>query len=140
MKTGQPYMALVMVSKESNSHRKVERYGIIKIPTDHNISRFLELPEQDGKHYIMFLEDVIMQHIDAIFPGYKVKNSYSLKLTRDADMEYDDYEGEDLIDAIDRIRSVRSVGKPNRFQFDRAMPEKLLDYLTSPSTCQRISW
>jgi polyphosphate kinase len=131
MKTGQPYMALVMVSKESNSHRKVERYGIIKIPTDHNISRFLELPEQDGKHYIMFLEDVIMQHIDAIFPGYKVKNSYSLKLTRDADMEYDDYEGEDLIDAIDRIRSVRSVGKPNRFQFDRAMPEKLLDYLTS---------
>ena len=79
----------------------------------------------------MFLEDVIMRHIDAIFPGYKVKNWYSLKLTRDADMEYDDYEGEDLIDAIDRIRSVRSVGSPNRFQYDRAMPEKLLDYLTA---------
>jgi polyphosphate kinase len=129
MKTGQPYMAIEMVSKDSNKHKQVERYGMVKIPTDHNISRFLELPEKDGKFYIMFLEDVIMQHIDAIFPGYKVKNSYSLKLTRDADMEYDDYEGEDLIDAIDRIRSVRSVGKPNRFQFDRAMPEKLLDYL-----------
>jgi polyphosphate kinase len=129
MKTGQPYMALEMVSKDSNKHKQMERYGIVKIPTDHNISRFLELPVKDGKYYIMFLEDVIMQHIDAIFPGYKVKNSYSLKLTRDADMEYDDYEGDDLIDAIDRIRSVRSVGKPNRFQFDRAMPEKLLDYL-----------
>jgi len=129
MQTGQPYMALEMVSKDSNKNKQRERYGMVKIPTDHNISRFLELPEKDGKHYIMFLEDVIMQHIDAIFPGYKVKNSYSLKLTRDADMEYDDYEGEDLIDAIDRIRSVRSVGKPNRFQFDRAMPEKLLDYL-----------
>ena len=129
MQTGQPYMALEMVSKDSNKNKQRERYGMVKIPTDHNISRFLELPENDGKHYIMFLEDVIMQHIDAIFPGYNVKNSYSLKLTRDADMEYDDYEGEDLIDAIDRIRSVRSVGKPNRFQFDRAMPEKLLDYL-----------
>jgi len=129
MQTGQPYMALEMVSKDSNKYKQRERYGMVKIPTDHNISRFLELPENDGKHYIMFLEDVIMQHIDAIFPGYKVKNSYSLKLTRDADMEYDDYEGEDLIDAIDRIRSVRSVGLPNRFQFDRAMPEKLLDYL-----------
>jgi polyphosphate kinase len=131
MKTGQPYMALEMVSNDSNRHKQRERYGMVKIPTDHNISRFLELPEHDGKHYIMFLEDVIMQNIDAIFPGYNVKNSYSLKLTRDADMEYDDYEGEDLIDAIDRIRSVRSVGKPNRFQFDRAMPEKLLDYLTT---------
>jgi len=131
MKTGQPYMALEMVSKDSNKRNQLERYGIVKIPTDHNISRFVELPKKDGKHYIMFVEDVIMQHIDAIFPGYKVKNNYSLKLTRDADMEYDDYEGEDLIDAIDRIRSHRSVGKPNRFQFDRAMPEKLLDYLTT---------
>jgi polyphosphate kinase len=131
MRTGQPYMALEMVSKDSNKHKQLERYGMIKIPTDHNISRFVELPEHNGKHYIMFVEDVIMKHIDAIFPGYKVKNSYSFKLTRDADMEYDDYEGDDLIEAIDRIRSVRSVGKPNRFQFDRAMPEKLLEYLTT---------
>ena len=80
-------MALEMVSKDSNKNKQRERYGMVKIPTDHNISRFLELPENDGKHYIMFLEDVIMQHIDSIFPGYKVKNSYSLKLTRDADME-----------------------------------------------------
>jgi polyphosphate kinase len=131
MKTGQPYMALEMVSKDSNKHSQQERYAIIKIPTDHNISRFVELPVNNGKHYIMFLEDVIMKNIDAIFPGYRVKGSYSLKLTRDADMEYDDYEGDDLIDAIDRIRSYRSVGKPNRFQFDRAMPQKLLDYLTT---------
>jgi polyphosphate kinase len=131
MKTGQPYMALEMVSKDSNKHSQQERYAIIKIPTDHNISRFVELPVYNGKHYIMFLEDVIMKNIDAIFPGYRVKGSYSLKLTRDADMEYDDYEGDDLIDAIDRIRSYRSVGKPNRFQFDRAMPQKLLDYLTT---------
>ena len=129
LKTGQPYLALEMVSRDSNKKKQLERYGIIKIPTDHNISRFIELPHKDGKHYIMFLEDVIMRHIDAIFPGYIVKSCYSLKLTRDADMEYDDYEGEDLIDAIDRIRSVRSVGKPNRFQYDRAMPQKLLDYL-----------
>jgi len=129
MKTGQPYMALEMVSKDSDKRRQLERYGMIKIPTDHNISRFLELPVKDGNYYIMFLEDVIMRHIDAIFPGYNVKNSYSVKLTRDADLEYDDYEGDDLIDAIDRIRSIRSVGKPNRFQFDRAMPEKFLEYL-----------
>jgi polyphosphate kinase len=131
LKTGHPYMAMEMVSKENRGSSQRERYSIVKIPTDHNISRFLQLPGNDGNHYIMFLEDVIMRHIDAIFPGYHVLNWYSLKLTRDADLEYDDYEGDDLIDTIDRIRSIRSVGKPNRFQYDRKMPEKLLDYLTT---------
>ncbi len=131
LKTGHPYMALEMVSQDVNGMKQRERYGIVKIPTDHNFSRFLVLPGEGGKHFIMFLEDVIMRHIDAIFPGYKVMNWYSLKLTRDADMEYDDYEGDDLIEAIDRIRSVRSVGKPNRFQYDRKMSEKVLEYLTT---------
>ena len=131
LKTGHPYMAMEMVSNENKGTKQRERYGIVKIPTDHNFSRFLELPRVGNKHYIMFLEDVIMRHIDAIFPGYRVLNWYSLKLTRDADMEYDDYEGDDLIDAIDRIRSMRSVGLPNRFQYDRKMPDRLLDYLTT---------
>jgi len=131
LKTGHPYLAMEMVSRDSKQNKHIKRYGIVKIPTDHNISRFVELPSENDQHYIMFLEDVIMRHIDAIFPGYIVKNWYSLKLTRDADMEYDDYEGDDLIDAIDRIRSVRSVGMPNRFQYDRAMPQKLLEYLTT---------
>lgn len=129
LKTGHPYLAMEMVNMDNPGKNHRERYGIVKIPTDHNISRFVELPSEKDKNYIMFVEDIIMRNIDAIFPGYRVKNWYSLKLTRDADMEYDDYEGEDLIEAIDRIRSVRSVGSPNRFQYDRAMPEKLLDYL-----------
>ena len=137
LKTGHPYIAMEMVNLENPGKKHRERYGIVKVPTDHNISRFVELPSEDEKHYIMFVEDVIMRNIDAIFPGYKVKNWYSLKLTRDADMEYDDYEGEDLIDAIDRIRSVRSVGSPNRFQYDRAMPDKLLDYLTTSLTISK---
>ncbi len=137
LKTGHPYIAMEMVSQDNPGEKHRKRYGIVKIPTDHNISRFLELPRENEKHYIMFLEDVIMRNIHAIFPGYNVKNWYSFKLTRDADMEYDDYEGEDLIDAIDRIRSVRSVGNPNRFQYDRAMPDKLLEYLTTSLTISK---
>jgi polyphosphate kinase len=131
LKSGHPYMAMALVNKDAKGRNLRERYGIVKLPTDHNISRFLELPSYNENHYIMFLEDVIMRNIDAIFPGYRVRNWYSIKLTRDADLEYDDYEGDDLIDAIDRIRSIRSLGKPNRFQYDRKMPENLLSYLVT---------
>lgn len=129
LQTGHPYIAMEMVSHENRGKSRRERYAIVRIPTGHNISRFIELPGKDGKYYIMFLEDLVMRHIDAIFPGYQVLNSYSMKLTRDADMDYDEFEGVDLIQAIDKIRSLRSVGLPNRFQYDRKMPEKLLEYL-----------
>ncbi|MBN1132785.1 MAG: polyphosphate kinase 1 [Bacteroidales bacterium] len=129
LKTGHVYLAIELYSAKKTGRQHTPRYAILKLPTDHNIPRFIELPREDGKHHIIFLEDIIMRHIDAIFPGYFLKDYYSIKLTRDADLEYDDYEGEDLIDVIEHIRSQRSIGKPNRFQYDRRMPQKLLEYL-----------
>jgi len=131
LKTGQGYILMQMVVNESDSEsdKKRVRYGLIKVPTDHNISRFIELNPSNGQHYIMFLEDVIMRHVTKIFPGYTVVDWYSIKLTRDADLEYDEYEEEDLIDAIENIKSSRTLGKPNRFLYDRKMPHKILTYI-----------
>ncbi len=132
LQTGNVYLALEMVIRDrfdKKTGKRREQYGIIKVPLDRNLPRFIELPPHDGHYKIMFLEDLIMRHVEAIFPGYIVNNFYSIKLTRDADLEYDDYEGEDLIDVIEDLRKHRSLGKPNRFQYDRRMPDKLLDYL-----------
>ena len=132
LQTGNVYLALEMVIRDrfdKKTGKRREQYGIIKVPLDRNLPRFIELPSGGEVYKIMFLEDLIMRHVDAIFPGYIVNNYYSIKLTRDADLEYDDYEGEDLIDVIEDLRKHRSLGKPNRFQYDRAMPDKLLNYL-----------
>ncbi|HPR32814.1 MAG TPA: polyphosphate kinase 1 [Prolixibacteraceae bacterium] len=132
LKTGQTYLVLQMVVTESGETPEIKarkRFGLIKVPTDHDIARFIELQPSDENYYIIFLEDVIMRHVQKIFPGYSVINWYSIKLTRDADMDYDDYEEEDLIDAIENISSSRTLGKPNRFLFDRNMPVKVLRYL-----------
>jgi polyphosphate kinase len=132
LKTGHVYLALIMCSRESkkSQNKRKTKYGIIKLPTDHNISRFIELPEKNGQYNIMFLEDVIMRFAHKIFPGYIVKDWHSIKLTRDADMDYDDYEGEELIRAISKIKSSRSLGSPNRFLYHRGMPKKMLNYLS----------
>jgi polyphosphate kinase len=132
LQTGNVYLALEMVIKDKfdkKTGNRREQYGIIKVPLDRNLPRFIQLPGKGKIHKIIFLEDLIMRHVDAIFPGYIVNNYYSIKLTRDADLEYDDYEGEDLIDVIEDLRKHRSLGKPNRFQYDRAMPGRLLNYL-----------
>lgn len=132
LKTGQVYLVMEMVIKESKLTTNTlprKRYGLIKLPTDHNISRFVEINSTDGKFYIMFLEDVIMKYAYKIFPGYIVKKWHTIKLTRDADLDYDEYEEDDLIDAIQKISKSRTLGKPNRFLYDRQMTQGFLKYL-----------
>jgi len=132
LQTGNVYMVLEMVIKDrfdKKTGKRREQYSMIKVPLDRNLPRFVELPPDGDKKRIIFLEDLIMRHADAIFPGYLVQNYYPIKLTRDADLEYDDYEGEDLLDVIEDLRKTRSLGKPNRFQYDRKMPKRVLNYL-----------
>lgn len=132
LKTGQVYLSLELYSKDSAFKaigKRRPKYGLIKLPTDHNISRFISLPEDKGVFPIIFLDDMMMHFIHKIFPGYSVKDWHSIKLTRDADLDYDEFEGKDLIKAISSIKKSRSLGAPNRFLHYRSMPERMLNFL-----------
>lgn len=133
LKTGHVYLILELYTKTKTfkSYKLGSRpqYGLIKLPTDHGVSRFIELGEQQGNQYLMFLEDVIMRYIHKLFTGYHVESWYSIKVTRDADLEYEDYDGEDLIEVIENISTTRAIGEPNRFQYDASMPENMLNFL-----------
>jgi len=103
-------------------------YAILKIPTSH-VPRFVELPQLNGKHLIMFLDDVIRLNFDKIFPGYIVDSSYCIKLSRDADLNIDDEFSGNLIEKITKSLSKRKTGIPSRFLFDRNIPYDMLQLL-----------
>lgn len=129
LKTGQVYICIRFYRLGIPDSLQRCVYGLVKLPTDHDVARFIELPVEKGNYYIMFLEDLIMRNIKTIFPGYKVAGWFNIKVTRDADLEYDDYVGEDLIEVIERIGSTRELGPPNRFQFDQRMPSGMIELL-----------
>ena len=131
LKTGQLYIIIKLKNKFYPDWIQRPSIGMIKIPTDHDIPRFVELPEEKGNYYIMFLEDLIMRRIHTIFPGYNVLDWYSVKVTRDADLDYDEYMGDDLIDVIERIDSTRELGRPHRFQYDHRINNSLLGFIKS---------
>ena len=133
LKTGQQYIALRLYAKNQNSQLVLKtarpQYGFVKLPTDHHISRFIELPRSEGKYYIMLLEDLIYKFLDVIFPGYHIESAYSIKVTRDADLEYEEFEGDELIDIIEELSSTRAIGEPTRFQYHSDMPKNMLWFL-----------
>jgi len=133
LKTGNVYIVLKLYvrSKSFKNYKRGTRpqYALIKLPTDHGVSRFIEIESDDDKNYIMFLEDVIMSNVHKVLPGYHIDNWFSIKITRDADLEYEDFDGEDLIEVIENIETTRAIGEPNRFQYDASMPKNMLQFL-----------
>ncbi len=105
---------------------KCSEIAFLNLPSD-ALPRFVELPGSRGRHFYMYLDDIIRANLNHIFPGYVVKGCYSVKLNRDADLHIDDeFEG-NLVEKIKKNLSKRMVGTPSRFLYDQAMPEVLLE-------------
>ena len=126
------YLAVKLVKKlpagaQDGKQRKA-RHAIVNIPTDH-LPRFIELPVSNGQHCIMFLEDMIRMNLDALFPGFEIVSSHSIKISRDADLGIDDEFTGDLPSKISHALVKRKTGIPARFLYDNAIPAPFLDFL-----------
>ena len=71
------------------------------------------------------LDDIVRHSLKSLFPGYRISDTFSIKLTRDAELYIDDEFSGDLIGKIRHSLKKRNVGPASRFVYDREMPEQL---------------
>ena len=119
------YLALDM--REHDDLNK-EVYALVQVPSNY-FPRFLELPTTKDDHQLIMLDDVVRHNIKWLFPGYNILNSYSVKLTRDAELYIDDEYSGDLIGKIRHSLIKRNVGPASRLVYDRRMPGRMLAFL-----------
>ena len=103
-------------------------YALVKIPSD-QLPRFIKLPSSGDRQNLILLDDIVRHSVSWLFPGYDVQDTYSIKLTRDAELYIDDEYSGDLVQKIKSSLQKRQVGPASRFVYDREMPRHLLDYL-----------
>lgn len=103
-------------------------YALMKIPYA-KVPRFIELPTHEGKHYIMFIDDIIRANLSSIFPGYVVESCYSIKISRDADIYLDDEKGGNIVENICKKVKKRKIGALSRFMYDSNMPDDFLAFI-----------
>jgi polyphosphate kinase len=120
------YLYLKLVA---NDGKQKNKYAIIEIPSSK--SRFLVLPKQGTKNYIMLIDDVIRFNTNQIFEvfGYKTVEAYNIKLTRDAELDIDNDVSKSLMEKISKSVKARKQGQPVRFVYDAAMPNDMLRYI-----------
>jgi polyphosphate kinase len=121
------YLAISLIKKET----KKKRFAILEIPSN-VLSRFLVLPSKGEDKYVIFLDDIIRFGLKDIFFIFDFDefSAYTIKLTKDAELEIDDDISESYIDKLSRSLHQRKWGNPVRFIYDREMPAELLRILT----------
>jgi len=126
LNNGALYLAVWL--KDNAKNRVKNEFSVVKIPSDH-LPRFVKLPSPKGRHYMIMLDDIVRHSLKWLFPGYDIEDSFSIKLTRDAELYIDDEFSGDLITKIKNSLSKRNVGPASRFVYDREMPEMLLEVM-----------
>src|SRR6202171_2487319 len=102
--------------------RHQPRFARVKVPP--LLPRFVGLP--DGQRFIP-LEQVIALHLPALFPGMEIVSHHYFRVTRDADLDLDDDEAEDLMAAVqaELVRKIRK-GRAGRLEVGAGMSPDFL--------------
>ena len=121
------YLAVVLKKKKSSRR---SYHALIEVPS-HIISRFLVLPKVGEITSITLLDDVIRLGLDLIFSllGYTHFESYTIKMTRDAELDLDDDITKSFFENMSHSLKQRKTGVPVRLVYDQRLPMEYLKLL-----------
>jgi len=102
---------------------------LVEIPR--SINRFVVLPKEGNKQYIMILDDLIRYCLDAIFNvfDYSTISAHMIKITRDAELDLDNDFKKSFIQKIAASVEDRRQGDPVRFVYDSTIDKDTFHFL-----------
>lgn len=103
-----------------------ELFARVKVPA--SLPRFIETAEFVGSRFIP-LESVIIANLDQLFPGMQIKDYYTFRITRNADLELEEEESENLLESMEQELLRRKFGPPVRLEVASEIDSELLTRL-----------
>lgn len=102
-------------------HDKKSLRALLPIP--HQIDRFVGLPADTGLRFLP-LEELLLLHLDQLFPGYQMTGNCTFRVLRDSDLELEE-EAEDLVREFEVALKRRRRGEVIRLTMSSGAPNKL---------------
>jgi polyphosphate kinase len=121
-------LSLAVLVRDPISEQTV--FARVKVPTE-ILPRFVTLKQPAGEPALLVpLEDVIANHLDALFPGMEIADCDVFRVTRDADLEVSD-DAADLLQAVEDELRRRRFGEIVRVELGAKCSEQLRDALAA---------
>lgn len=118
------YLAVKLVMKKNAA----VHYAIIEIPK--TINRFVVLPSNDHKQYVILIDDVIRHNLKSIFNIFDCESiaAHMIKISRDAQLDIDSDMSKSMLEKISTSVKDRRIGEPVRFIYDQLIEEDTLQF------------
>jgi len=114
-----------------------EKFARLKVPD--TLPRLLPVKRSSGSvrrdgtvphhHYFVWLEQVIAANLSALFPGMEVVAAYPFRIIRDADIEIQELEADDLLESMQASIRRRKFGSVVQVAIYDNMPIEIRDLL-----------
>ncbi|WP_426574074.1 RNA degradosome polyphosphate kinase [Aquihabitans sp. McL0605] len=111
----------VVLRDPTNDER---RFARVKVPP--LLPRFVVMP--DGERFVP-LEQVIAAHLDRLFPGMDVVETFAFRVTRNADLTLEEEEADDLLAAVEMELRRRRFGSAVRLEVDARVTREVRELL-----------
>ncbi|MGD0409010.1 MAG: polyphosphate kinase 1 [Candidatus Limnocylindrales bacterium] len=117
-----PYISTLSLSlaiRMEDPEEKEERFARVKVPP--LLPRFLQI---EPNRFVL-LEQVIAANLDMLFSGMTILETHLFRVTRDADLELQEDEADDLMLALEEELRRRRFGEAVRLEVEKAMPASM---------------
>ncbi len=121
-----PNLGYVLALQMSRISDKRPLQALLPIPQQ--IDRFVALPAPEGAHRFLPLEELLLLHLDSLFPGYRYKGHCAFRVLRDSDLEVEE-EAEDLVREFEVALKRRRRGEVVRMKITAEAPEALREVI-----------
>ncbi|MBV9102425.1 MAG: polyphosphate kinase 1 [Candidatus Eremiobacteraeota bacterium] len=121
---------------EHTPEGEVPHFARVKVPA--SLPRFMPIAAPEGESCFVLLEDVIAHNLDVLFPGMRLSASFCFRVTRDADLDIQEDEADDLLRAIESELRRRRFGQPVRLEVESSMPEHLRSMLLEALSLEAV--
>jgi len=115
-------LAVLVKQPETNE----ELFARVKVPA--SLPRFIETAEFASTRFIP-LEKVIIANLHQLFPGMEIEDYYTFRITRNADLELEEDESENLLESMEQELLRRKFGPPVRLEVASDIGSELLNRL-----------
>lgn len=112
----------LIVKLQDMENLSIERFGIVRVPRV--LDRFVEI----GNGIYIPIETVVEQHIEDLFPGYKLIKYASFRVTRNADIEIEEEEADDFMEILEEGLKLRRKGEMVRLEVGIHADDEIINF------------
>ncbi|MBN9184129.1 MAG: RNA degradosome polyphosphate kinase [Microbacterium sp.] len=120
-------LSLNLAIRIRNARTGRQEFARLKVPP--MLPRFVRVGEEGERIRFLPLEDLIANNLADLFPGMEILDHHTFRLTRNEDVEIEEDETENLIQALEAELLRRRFGPPIRLEVTDDMDDLTLDLL-----------